>query len=793
MRVFDNSAEEDTEGALFTVEQEGAGDAVIQLLNPNRSWYWALDQSDSDKLKLATTTGIPDLSTDTVLTIDPSTGSINVPGGIILASDIVLYDTVNDGNPQLRIGVADTEELHIQAVYDTGAQTLDYVLFQTDVVSATSDKGRYRFNVDGTNILDITDSGIDFLQSGAVLDFAGDLTLTHSENLLTLAGGDLALGANLNIAATTSADVGVIEQGGNRFIYAYGLHNLFVGAFSGNFTLTGTENLGVGQNALDALTTGQKNTALGYLSGSAITTGSFNFALGYRSLLALTTGGQNVGIGSDTLTEITTQSNNIAIGHATMWQCEGAVDSVAIGAGVMFNGSAPTRFVAIGTNVASQTGITTAQDDVLIGYRAGYALTSGSDNVLVGSNAGNSVTTGSGNTAIGNDTGQGITTGSNNTIIGANVTGLSASLANNVILADGSGAIRLQFNSSGVLTSDLTASGTVTATSLTAAQDIAASHALTISNPNIGGDARLAISSGTGTPVQCNFICSYGSTATFLEAVGGSFLMGTVGADDFSLYSDDTVRMVIGGAGGISLAAGATWTDLGEVTTCDINGGSMDGVPIGAANAEAGTFTSLTTSGVVLVNSATQFTIEGEASLLQMAATDPSDWGQIQALFSNDQFGTGLAMAKSRNTTVGSHTVVANSDILGNIYFYGSDGTGFIAAANIIVQVDGTPGTNDMPGRIVFSTTPDGASTPVEALRIPSSGGIVAQVAGAAAVPVLTLAQNDVSEDMIEFVSTIGVGNAIEAVGAKTLTPTHFIKCTIDGVGVRYLQLGTIA
>lgn len=61
------------------------------------------------------------------------------------------------------------------------------------------------------------------------------------------------------------------------------------------------------------------------------------------------------------------------------------------------------------------------------------------------------------------------------------------------------------------------------------------------------------------------------------------------------------------------------------------------------------------------------------------------------------------------------------------------------------------------------------------------------------AVPVLYLEQGDVSEEMIEFETTIGVGNAIEAVGAKTLTTTHFIKITINGVGTRYIPCGTIA
>jgi hypothetical protein len=62
-----------------------------------------------------------------------------------------------------------------------------------------------------------------------------------------------------------------------------------------------------------------------------------------------------------------------------------------------------------------------------------------------------------------------------------------------------------------------------------------------------------------------------------------------------------------------------------------------------------------------------------------------------------------------------------------------------------------------------------------------------------AAIPVLTLDQADLSEQFIKFMTTIGTGNPIEAVGAKTLTTTHFIRIEIDGVGDRYLPVGTIA
>ena len=56
--------------------------------------------------------------------------------------------------------------------------------------------------------------------------------------------------------------------------------------------------------------------------------------------------------------------------------------------------------------------------------------------------------------------------------------------------------------------------------------------------------------------------------------------------------------------------------------------------------------------------------------------------------------------------------------------FQGSDGSEFVQAASVICESDGTPGANDMPGRLMFSTTADGAVTPTERMRITSGGGI---------------------------------------------------------------------
>jgi len=92
---------------------------------------------------------------------------------------------------------------------------------------------------------------------------------------------------------------------------------------------------------------------------------------------------------------------------------------------------------------------------------------------------------------------------------------------------------------------------------------------------------------------------------------------------------------------------------------------------------------------------------------------------------SNNSEGSYLFFAKSRNSS-GTPTVLASGDIIGHIRFSSYDGSDWDSfAGSIECIVDGTPGINDMPGRLVFSTTLDGASSPTERMRITNSGDVL--------------------------------------------------------------------
>ena len=123
---------------------------------------------------------------------------------IINSDDIQWYNAVNDGNPQLSIGSSDAERFIIQPMYDSGAQTLNYVLFNTIEASSTAQKGQYLFQVDSTSTVLINDTGLNlytdkglYINNEAIIsDSSGTATLSNIDagsitlNDLTLSGND---------------------------------------------------------------------------------------------------------------------------------------------------------------------------------------------------------------------------------------------------------------------------------------------------------------------------------------------------------------------------------------------------------------------------------------------------------------------------------------------------------------------------------------------------------------------------------------------------------------------------
>jgi len=94
--------------------------------------------------------------------------------------------------------------------------------------------------------------------------------------------------------------------------------------------------------------------------------------------------------------------------------------------------------------------------------------------------------------------------------------------------------------------------------------------------------------------------------------------------------------------------------------------------------------------------------------------------GNARAVFQGHSSGAsqpGLIWIRRDETLSGA---VSGAD-LGIISFGDSSGGEF---AQIIAEVDGGVGSSDYPGRLVFSTTADGASSPTERMRISSNGNI---------------------------------------------------------------------
>ncbi len=129
-------------------------------------------------------------------------------------------------------------------------------------------------------------------------------------------------------------------------------------------------------------------------------------------------------------------------------------------------------------------------------------------------------------------------------------------------------------------------------------------------------------------------------------------------------------------------------------------------------------------SGRLLINHTADTAPQGYSSKLQLCDTS---YQGSSLLIRRDGGASGPALlfAKSRGTTQGAHTAVQVNDNIGTIRFFAADGTDTNSEpVQIRAQIDNTPGSDDTPGRLIFSTATDGSATATERMRLNSKGQV---------------------------------------------------------------------
>jgi hypothetical protein len=216
----------------------------------------------------------------------------------------------------------------------------------------------------------------------------------------------------------------------------------------------------------------------------------------------------------------------------------------------------------------------------------------------------------------------------------------------------------------------------------------------------------------------------------FVDASAEAVGIGTASPGDYdaggnklviadTTNSGITIRGGTTGQGAIYFADGTTGNEAfrGRIEYSH----SSDSLNFGTAG--TGSKVTLDSSGRLLVGTSSALSTTWGGSGSFQISSNSFAVSQVYSFNSvgGDGYGSYFELNRARGTQA-SPTVVNSGDGLGEINFSGYDGSSFIRGATIKALVDGTPGTNDMPGRIVLATTADGASSPTERMRIASNG-----------------------------------------------------------------------
>ena len=321
--------------------------------------------------------------------------------------------------------------------------------------------------------------------------------------------------------------------------------------------------------------------------------------------------------------------------------------------------------------------------------------------------------------------------------------------------------------------------GDITATNGTFSGDVSIGGTLTYEDvTNIDAVGVITARNGihvTGTDEELRFYRDAGDRFGGLRYTGNIFKLRLPAADHFAVDdSSNNERFRITSSGIVKVGANTLVTPSTDADNFIIDTGDVDsGISIlsattgriyfgDAADNDVGSIRYVHTDNSMRFETSTseRLRIDSSGRLNIGSSSAPGTVGGFSHI---NVHGTGINANGAINTNRNSASPSAGQGI-GAIYFANSDGN---PGAYIQGQSDGTWGTNDYPGRLVFFTTPDGASSATEKLRITSAGKIGIGVAS--------------PTHMLEINNTASTGSQIQLRDTSTGTALG------DGVRIEWI------
>ena len=212
-----------------------------------------------------------------------------------------------------------------------------------------------------------------------------------------------------------------------------------------------------------------------------------------------------------------------------------------------------------------------------------------------------------------------------------------------------------------------------------------------------------------GTVVRGDVITGQGATPAWDRLAKGS-------ADQVVGYDATDVVKITPSGGGPVVGTGRTITAGDNLT----GGGSL------AADRVIDLDPDIIVDTVVIGGTESTVPLAGATPTARLAVHDDGTSDLSAAYLTHNATaaaGPELVIARSRGTEA-TKSVVSSGDRLGQITFAGHDGTDYERGVTIRAEVAATPGSGDMPAKLIIATTPDASATPVDRVTVGSAGDL---------------------------------------------------------------------